>query len=147
AYYLGIAEEGLGHAPEAETSYEIAYRQAGWRGPAALKLGELRAREENLQGAASFLDAALSAQPANFRAREELEAVLRALDEHSEADRLANLGLGVDPMSDFLKEDTGEPDLQHLAADPYRVLRVAAEYMRLGLYRKALVVLDRTYPP
>ncbi|MGO9085465.1 MAG: DUF5107 domain-containing protein [Candidatus Sulfotelmatobacter sp.] len=146
AYYLGIAEEGLGHTREAETSYEIAYRQAGWRGPAALKLGELRAREESLQSAASFLNAAVSAQPANLVAHEELEAVLRALDERSEADRLANLGLGVDPVSDFLKEDIGKPDLQHLAADPYRVLRVAGEYMRLGLYRKALVVLDRTYP-
>jgi len=27
AYYLGIAEEGLGYAREAETSYEIAYRR------------------------------------------------------------------------------------------------------------------------
>jgi len=147
AYYLGIAEEGLGHTREAETSYEIAFRQAGWRGPAALKLGELRAREENLRVASSFLNAAVAAQPANLRAQEELEAVLRALGEHSEADRLANLGLGVDPTNDFLKEDTGKPDQQHLAADPYRVLRVAAEYMRLGLYRKALEVLDRSYPP
>ncbi len=146
AYYLGIAEEGLGHAREAETSYEVAYRQAVLRGPAAIKLGELRARERNLQGAASFLSAAVDAQPVNVRAQEELEAVVRALGEHSEADRLARLGLGVDPMSDFLREDTGNPDLEHLAADPYRVLRVAAEYMQLGLYRKALEVLDRTYP-
>ena len=146
AYYLGIAEEGLGHTREAETSYEIAFRQAGLRGPAALRLGELRAREGNLQGAASFLSAAVAAQPANLRAQEELEAVLRALGEHSEADRLAILSLGVDPMSDFLKEDTEKPDLEHIAADPSRVLRVAAEYMQLGLYRKALEVLDRTYP-
>ena len=53
AYYLGIAEEGLGYAREAETSYEIAYRQADLRGAAAIRLGELRAREGNLQGAAS----------------------------------------------------------------------------------------------
>jgi Flp pilus assembly protein TadD len=147
AYYLGIAEEGLGHTREAETSYEIAYRQAGLRGPAAIRLGELRARQEDLRGAASFLNAAVAADPANPRAQEELEAVLRALGERSEADRLANLGLGMDPMSDFLKEDTGKPDQKHLAADPYRVLRVAAEYLQLGLYRKALEVLDRTYQP
>ncbi len=60
------------------------------------------------------------------------------MGEHAEADHLANLGLTTDPTSDFLKEDTGKSDLEHLAADPYRVLRVAAEYMRLGLYRKAL---------
>ncbi len=146
AYYLGIAEEGLGHTREAETSYEIAYRQAGLRGPAAIRLGELRAREGNLPGAATFLSAAVAAQPAILRALEELEAVLRAMGEHMEADRLARLGQGMDPMSDFLKEDTGKPDLEHLAADPYRVLRVSAEYMQLGLYRKALEVLDRNYP-
>jgi predicted Zn-dependent protease len=146
AYYLGIAEEGLGHTREAVTSYEIAYRQASLRTPAAIKLGELRARKEDLQGAASFLSAAVTAEPANLRAQEELEAVLRALGENSEADRLANLALGANPISDFLKEDTGKPDLQHLAADPNRVLRVADEYMQLGLYRKALEVLDRTYP-
>src|SRR5580658_7167921 len=101
-YYLGIADEGLGHAREAETSYEIAYRQASLRGPAAIRLGELRAREGDLQGAASFLRASVAAQPANLRAQEELEAVLRALGEHAEADRLAKLGLGADPMSDFL---------------------------------------------
>ncbi|MGA7339148.1 MAG: DUF5107 domain-containing protein, partial [Terracidiphilus sp.] len=147
AYYLGIAEEGLGHTRAAETSYEIAYRQASLRGAAAIRLGELRAREKNLNAAASFLSDAVAAEPANFRAQEELEAVLRASGERQEADRMANLGLDADPMSDFLKEDTGKPDLEHLAADPYRVLRVAAEYMRLAFYQKALDVLDRTYPP
>jgi predicted Zn-dependent protease len=145
AYYLGIADEGLGHTREAETSYEIAYRQADLRAAAAIRLGELRARADDLKGAASFLSDAVAAEPANFRAQEELEAVLRSSGEHEESDRVANLALTADPMSDFLKEDTGKPDLQHLAADPYRVLRVAAEYIRLGLYQKALQVLNRTY--
>jgi len=147
AYYLGIADQGLGRTREAETSYEIAYRQASLRGPAAERLGEMRAQEGDLQGAASFLQAAVTAQPDSFRAQEELEAVLRQKGDGSEADRLADLGLAADPTSDFLKEDTGKPDLQHLAADPYRVLRLATEYMQLGFYRKALQVLDRTYPP
>src|SRR5208337_394819 len=108
AYYLGIAEENLGHAREAETSYEIAYRQADLRSPAAIKLGELSAKEGNMQDAASYLKAAVAAEPANLRAQEELEAVLRVLGENSEADRLANLGLAADPMSDFLKEDIGK---------------------------------------
>ena len=147
AYYLGIAEEGLGHTREAETSYEIAYRQADLRTPAAIRLGELRAKEGNLQDAASYLKAAVTAEPSHFRALEELEAVLRAMGDSSEADGLANHGLTANPMSDFLKEDTGKPDEQHLAADPYRVLRVAAEYMQLRLYRRALQVLNRTYLP
>ena len=146
AYYLGISEEGLGHVREAETAYEIAYRQAGLRAAAAIRLAELRARSGDLKGAASYLNDAMAAEPANFRAQEELEAVLRASGDRQESDRIANLASTADPMSDFLKEDTGKPDLEHMAADPYRVLRVAAEYMRLGLYQKALQVLDRTYP-
>jgi predicted Zn-dependent protease len=146
AYYLGIAEEGLGHTREAQTSYEIAFRQADLRGPAAISLGELRAKQGNLEGAASFLKAAVAAEPANFRAQEELESVVRALGDRAEADHLADLGLSVNPLSAFLKEDTGKPDMQYLAADPYRILRVAAEYMQLGLYQRALDVLDRTYP-
>ncbi len=147
AYYLGIAEENLNHTREAETSYEIAYRQADLRGPAAIKLGELKAREGNLRDASSYFKSAVAAEPTNLRAQEELEAVSRASGENPEADRLANLVLTADPMNDFLKEDAGKPDLHHLAADPYRVLRVAAEYMRLDLYQKALNVLDRTYSP
>jgi predicted Zn-dependent protease len=146
AYYLGIAQEGLDHARAAETSYEIAYRQAALRGPAALRLGELRARQGDLQDAASFLRDAVAAEPGAFRPGEELEAVLRALQEKTEADDLAKLGLIAEPASDFLKQDTGRPDVAHLAADPYRVLSVAAEYMRLGLYRNALDVLTRNYP-
>jgi tetratricopeptide (TPR) repeat protein len=52
----------------------------------------------------------------------------------------------LDPLSDFLKEEANTPNVQHLAADPYRVLRVATEYMELGLYQKALNVLERSYP-
>jgi tetratricopeptide (TPR) repeat protein len=88
----------------------------------------------------------VAAEPGAFRPREELEAVLRALGKKTEADDLAKLGLIAEPASDFLKQDTGVPDVAHLAADPYRVLSVAAEYMRLGLYRSALDVLTRNYP-
>jgi len=147
AYYLGIAEEGLGRTREAETSYAVAFRQADLRGPAAIKLGELRAKAGDLQGATSFLHAAVEAQPEDVRAQEQLEAAVRETVDRREADRLANLGLAADPTSDFLKEETGKPDLDHLAADPYRVLRVATGYMQLGFYRRALQLLNRTYPP
>ncbi len=146
AYYLGIAEEGLGHPREAETSYEIAYRQADLRAAAAIRLAEMRARQHDLQSAASLLRAATVAQPDNLRADEELEAVLRAAGEQKAADELAGLRLAADPTSDFLKVDSGSMDAPHLAADPYRVLRVADEYIRLGLCANALNLLDRDYP-
>ena len=66
AYYLGIAEQGLGHMREAQTSYDVAYRQATLRGPAALKSAELRGQQGDLQGAAIFLKTAVAAEPANL---------------------------------------------------------------------------------
>ena len=54
AYYLGIAEENLDHTRDAETSYEIAYRQADLRAPAAIKLGELTCERRQTAGC-SFL--------------------------------------------------------------------------------------------
>ncbi len=146
AYYLGIAEEGSGHVREAETAFDIAYRQALLRAPAARRLAELEAQQGNLQRAYIFAKAAVEGAPEDTLAREQMEALTRALGNPVEADRLAHLGLITDPTSDFLKEELAMPDLPHLAADPYRVLRVATVYIQLGLYQKALVVLDQTYP-
>ena len=145
AYYLGIAEEGLDHLPEAETSYEIAYRQGEFRSRAAARIASLRARQGDLRSAQRFLQDAVEAAPNDMRAGEQLEAVTRAIEDTAKADQLAQVGQVIDPTSDFLKEEMGTPDLPHLAADPYRVLRVAAEYMNLGLYERALTVLDRSY--
>jgi tetratricopeptide (TPR) repeat protein len=146
AYYLGIAEDGLNHEREAQTAYEIAYRQPDFRARAALRIGELKARQGDLLSARAFLKDAVEAAPLDSRATEELEAITRAGGDAPQAGNLARLGLKVDPTSDFLKEEASAPDLSHLAADPYRVLRVATEYMTLGLYQKALSVLDRKYP-
>jgi tetratricopeptide (TPR) repeat protein len=147
AYYLGIAEQGLGHLSEAETSYDVAYRQALVRAPAAIKLGEMQAQAGNLQAALIFFKAAVDAAPEDQLAQEEYEAVTRSIGITADADMMAQQGLDAYPTSDFLREDLGKPDLHHLAADPYRVLRVAAEYMRLGLYKRAIDVLDAPYVP
>ena len=50
------------------------------------------------------------------------------------------------PLSYFLQEEAGKADLAQLANDAERVLNIASEYMRLGLYQKALAVLSRQYP-
>jgi tetratricopeptide (TPR) repeat protein len=146
AYYLGIAEDGSGYAREAQVAYEIAFRQAEFRARAAMKIGELRARDGDLHDAQKFLRDAVEASPLDIRANEQLEAIIRASGDVTEADKVAHLILTTGPMNDFINEEIGKPDLSHLAADPYRVLRVATEYMSLGLYQKALTVLERTYP-
>lgn len=146
AYYLGIAEEHLNQLREARASYEAAFRQLRFRARAATRIGVLLARQGDLQQAQVFLRSAVDAGSLDVYAVEQLEAVTRALGERHEADVLVGRGLMLDPTSDFAKEEAGTPNAQHLAADPYRVLRVAAQYMELGMYQKALDVLARRYP-
>jgi tetratricopeptide (TPR) repeat protein len=146
AYYLGIAEDGMGHMREAQAAYEIAYRQPAFRARAAARIAQIEAQRGDLRAAQKFLESGVEAAPLDIRIHEQREAITRAIGETAHADDLAHLGLALDPTSDFLKEETGAPDLRHLGADPYRVLRVATEYMSLGLYEKALVVLTRIYP-
>ena len=55
-------------------------------------------------------------------------------------------GLAVSPASFFLREEAGNADLKQLGNDSERVLSLAAQYMRLGLYQQALQVLSRDYP-
>lgn len=146
AYYLGIAEEGLGRLREAEVAYGVAYRQSSYRGRAAMKLGELKARHGALSEARAFLHDAVLRDPLDIRSLEQLEAVQRAMGDTTGADESARRGLVNDPLSDYLHEEIGKPNNKHLAADPYRVLRVSDAYMKLGLYERALAVLTRNYP-
>lgn len=147
SYYLGISYEGLGRNREARESYEAAYRQPAFRAAGALRLAELSAREGDLKQAELYLGDALRAAPDDLRTAEELVAVLRANGKQDESRRLADEWLGRFPERYFLQEQIGKPDLQHLANDAERVLNLAAEDMRLGLYSQALDVLSRQYPP
>src|SRR5205085_442098 len=88
----------------------------------------------------------LQLAPEDVRAAEELTAILNALGKTKEAETLANGRLARFPLSNFLREELGTPNPTHLAGDPYRVLNIAYEYARLGLYRKAIGVLSREYP-
>src|SRR6266478_684337 len=146
SYYLGIAYEGTERQKQAMDSYQEAVRAPTYRAAAALRLGELQAREGALLRAQASITQSLRSAPDDLRTAEELEAVSRALGKTAHSDRLAKEQLARFPLSDFLREELGTPDLAHLAADPYRVLNVASEYARLGLYRRSLEVLSRNYP-
>ena len=114
--------------------------------PAAVKLGELLAREGDLHGAERHLSGAVHAAPDDLRAQEELVALNDAASNSQDARTRAQEALGRFSISIFLREELGNPDLPHFADDANRVLNIAAEYMRLGLYQKALDVLSRKYP-
>jgi tetratricopeptide (TPR) repeat protein len=145
SYYLGISYEGLSREHEAVDAYGEAMRLPTYRAAAALRLAELRARQGKTQEAEDLLRTALASDPLDLRTAEELIAVLRVNKHIENSDKLANEWMLRFPTSDFLSEEIGKPRLEHLAADPYRVLGVASEYARLGLYQRALEVLSRKY--
>ena len=130
AYYLGLAYQGLGRIRDARLQLETARRMPRWRAAGNLKLAELLARQGDLAGASTYLEEALGSEPDDQRAREEWIALQRALGRTPDTAKPA-LGL-------FLSGETG--------SDAERVLGIAAEYMRLGLWREALTVLARVYP-
>ncbi len=146
SYYLGITYDGLGDSQHARAAYEQAERLPLFYSAAAVKLGELLAREGDLHGAERHLSGAVHAAPDDLRAQEELVALNNAASNSQDARTRAQEALGRFSTSNFLREELGNSDLQHLADDANRVLNIAAEYMRLGLYQKALDVLSRKYP-
>jgi len=146
SYYLGIADEGLGQNRDARESYEAASRLPTFRAAAGLRLAELCAREGNLAEADSYLRLVLRFAPDDLRAAEELVAVLATEGQRDKAENLASEWLFRFPERYFLLEQAGKPELEHLGKDAERVLNIAAEYMRLGMYARALEVLSRPYP-
>jgi len=146
SYYLAIAYDALGQNRKAREFYEAAARLQAFRAAAELRLAELSAREGNLAQAESYLRLASDAAPDDLRTAEELVAVLRAEGQKDEAEKLTQEWLRQFPQSYFLLEQAGRPDLRHLADDSDRVLNVASEYMRLGMYSQAVDVLSRDYP-
>lgn len=146
SYYLGLAYDGLGETRRARTSYEDAQRFASFRAAAALRLGEMLAREGNLGEAERHLDEAVRVAPDDARATEELVAVKIASGKVEEGKTLARQGIARFPLSYLLSEELGEPNIKQLANDTTRVLNLATQYMHLGLYQRALTVLSRYYP-
>ena len=73
-------------------------------------------------------------------------AVQHAIGHDQAARNTATQWLARYPTSYFLREELGQPDNAHLGADIDRILNASAEYMRLGLFEKALGVLARDYP-
>src|SRR5207302_5985796 len=127
-------------------AFEAAMRSPLHRAAAALRLAEMYARRNDLDRAEDLTVQSRKSAPDDLRAAEELIALLNARGKTELATRQAKELFRSFPSSAFLREELNIPDLPHLAADPYRVLNVAAEYARLGLYRKALHVLSREYP-
>jgi len=145
SYYLGVAYDAVGDSRNAQNAYEEAQRLGPLSAAASLRLGELLARDGKLDESERHLAEGLRTAPEDARALEELVAVKNANGKAQEAKILAEQGIRRFPLSYFLQEELGTPNLAQLANDPIRVVNLAAQYMRLGLYVRALGVLFREY--
>jgi tetratricopeptide (TPR) repeat protein len=147
SFYQGLALEAVGKGPEAVDAYQAAMRSPEHRAAAALRLAEYQSRHKNFEAAQKLIAESLAATPDDLRAQELQVALTSASGDTQSATKQAQLLLQKFPNSAFLREEAGTPDLAHLAADPYRVTKIAGEYLRLGSYSNAIKVLSRTYPP
>ena len=146
SYYLGISEEALGDKRSALNSFDEALRSPEYRAAAALRLAEIRTRDGKLKDAEDLVQESIAASPHDVRAQEEALAIGAGDRVAAASTRIAKEALRTNPLSAFLQEMGGEPDLAHLAGDPYRTLNVAKEFARLGMYGKAIEILSRNYP-
>ena len=137
-YYMGVSLEGVGREKDAADAYQAAMRSPQHRASSALRLAESMARQGELAEARELISESLQSSPRDLRAEEEQVAILGANGAREEARKQASDLLHRFPLSAFLREELGQPDLEHLSADPYRVLNVATQYARLGLYRRAI---------
>ena len=146
SFYQGLALEAIGKGPEALDAYQAAMRSPEHRAAAALRIAEYQSRRKNFEAARKSIAESLAAAPDDLRAQELQVALTSASGDTQSATKQAQLLLQKFPNSAFLREEAGTPDLAHLSADPYRVTKIAGEYLRLGFYSNAIKVLSRTYP-
>jgi tetratricopeptide (TPR) repeat protein len=157
-YYRGLAEEALGHAKDARTEFETAYGSASMHVASGLQLAELDAQEHDLPAALKVLGESCAAPSGNLRCIEETVALERLNGNREAASHLAYEALERNPTSLFLRNEMTKlgseskagfsaPDpARHLAGDTRRILNLAIEYNRLGMYADSLELLSRSYP-
>lgn len=152
SHYLGVAYLNLGEDQRARVALSTWREGSLFALASRLKLAELMARWGDLRNALVEVRKLIDLQrgPPGSGALE--VSLLRRLGQKEEAAKTLAGWLSQDPADPILRFEAvklGQSDdalWQHLAADPQRVLDVAAFYMRTGLYQDAVEVLQRQYP-
>ncbi len=152
AYYLGLAFESARDDRGDRIQWTFAQQSARFHSAALMALATQESREGNREQALQLIQETVTNHPELVRAGGFEVALLRHLGRKTEAgERLAIWRLE-DPTSSFLRYEavrlgTPDPDLPaHLAADPQRILEIAVDYMRLGLYDDAVNILSQEFP-
>lgn len=152
AYYLGLALAANGDERGARSQCEFAQQSASYHAPAMMMLAAMGARAGDRERALKMVQQAVHNRPDLTRGGAIEIALLRDLGHQSEAIQRLKFWKQQDPTSSFLRYEAirlGQSDpslLPHLAADPERIIEIATDYMRFGLYEDALDVLSRQYP-
>jgi tetratricopeptide (TPR) repeat protein len=151
-YYAGLAKAAKGDVRGARLAWELSQSYGLFRPASLLRLAALEARTGNRAAAEAALGR-LSTDPGmSLRAGGIGVALWRSLGRTGDAKRLLASLQEVDPTSNFLRIEAaklGRADealWRHLAADPERILEVAVDYLRAGLYADAVELLARQYP-
>jgi tetratricopeptide (TPR) repeat protein len=151
-YYLGLARAAIGDRREAREHLEAAQRFALTSAPARLQLARLTAQEGRWPEALSIIEALVAADGNNTLAGATEVALLRRNKRLSRARERCAHWRRQDPTSNLLRFEAtrlGAPDADlwtHLAADPNRLLTIVDQYLALGAFDDAWVLLDRQYP-
>jgi tetratricopeptide (TPR) repeat protein len=152
AYYLGLALAATGDDRQARIHWEFSQQSRTYRAPALLCLAALEARGGNCEKSLEIVQDLVKSGPELVRAGGMEVALLRVLGRHSQAKKALGNCTQRDPTSSHLRYEAvrlGTRDralLTHLAADPERILEIAVDYLRFGLFEDGLDVLSRQYP-
>ncbi len=151
-YYLGLARAATGDARGARLAWEQSQSYGAFRSASLLQLAALEARSGDKASAEAILSRMPGDPGASVRAGGIQVALWRALGRTDRAQTLLASLQGEDPTNNLLRVEAtrlGHVDAAlwpHLAADPERIIEVAVDYLRAGLYADALDVLGRAYP-
>ncbi len=151
-YYLGLALAALDQPAQARVEFEHAQVFREYRAAARLELAFLDAQRGDYNSALSWTQRAIADSPSAVRLGIVEVALLRQLGRESDAHERRAQWLTLDPANSALRfEGTlfGNDDNNlwaHLGAEPERVLQVASEYMRLGMFDTAETLLAHRYP-
>jgi len=152
AYYLALARLALGDTLRARLLLEQVQQFGVLRPAAAYWLAALDARMGDRAGAYVRLRRAQADAPGAARLAGVTAMLARAMGRIPDARSLVVTGRAADPVDLVLRYESHrvwDPDtalLRELAADPERILEVATEYVRFGLWDDALAILSASWP-
>ncbi len=148
-YYLGAALAATRQDRDARALLQRARRFRATRAPATLELARMSARQGNLEGALALAREMAAEDPRAWQAGAVELSALRRLGRKADARQRGDYWRSVDPTNSILRFETSltgddDPALwEHLSADAERVLDVVDEYLALGAYSDALLVIER----